>query len=820
MKTRTLTMCVTALSLRHSGTYRICETDPFHSDLDPLDYFLLDPKNGELRTAKPLDKEALSDSTGVISLTIRARELVDGVPGNDALTVTTADATVTIKDVNDEAPTFNNREYSTFIVENPPNGTPLPHLDMSVRDTDVGSNSEFSLRLEDVSGAFVVEPKTATGSTSVNIRVANSSLDYEDPNQRKFIILVSVTLVIDWTASDSKIEARTLVIAEELNTDPRLSSTATVTVSIADANDNFPKFYQDGYTATVSETASPGTVVTTITATDRDSGDFGENGIIYQLSGNGAENFKVNNKTGVITVAVCPTPGTGNCLDFETKPVYYLNYKDINENVDENIIVVFQAMDDNGKGHSTVVPLMIQVIDANDNPPQFLSQNYKVTIDEGATKFDPPLRVQARDPDKSSEITYHILEGNINNLFAIDMHSGEITVVNALGLDMTNVSSDIISLVVEAKDEKFSSSATVHISVRDVNNNQPVFTRESYVASIQEDTPVGTSVEQTQATDADSGVNADLSYVIQKGGYEDFSIDNETGLVKVASNLDYDRRNIYNIEIIAVDHGIPSLTGTTTLTVNIVNSNDKDPYFLPPTQRAEVSEDAATGTVFYTLNAKDPDINDTEVLHFAAIDPITAVDKNGKQVEHTEDFKSDGRVHHLVPVVGPSREQELSIPGPSREQESTIPGPLRKQEPTIPGHSREQELTVLGPLCQQEISVPGPSREQESTIPGPSREQESTIPGPSREQESTIPGPSREQESTIPGPSRKQEPIIPGHSREQEPTIPGPSRKQEPTILGPSCQKELTVQGPSRKQELTLPGPSRDQELPVQGPSR
>nr|CAD7400227.1 unnamed protein product [Timema poppensis] len=414
------------------------------------------------------------------------------------------------------------------------------------------------------------------------------------------------------------------VIAEELSTDPRLSSTATVTVSIADANDNFPKFYQDGYTATVSETASPGTVVTTITATDRDGGDFGENGIIYQLSGNGAENFKVNNKTGVITVAVCPTPGTGNCLDFETKPIYYLNYK---------------AMDDNGKGHSTVVPLMIQVIDANDNPPQFLSQNYKVTIDEGATKFDPPLRVQARDPDKSSEITYYILEGNINNLFAIDMHSGEITVVNALGLDMTNVSSDIIYLVVEAKDEKFSSTATVNISVRDVNNNQPLFTRESYVASIQEDTPVGTSVEQTQATDADSGVNADLSYVIQKGGYEDFSIDNETGLVKVASNLDYDRRNIYNIEIIAVDHGIPSLTGTTTLTVNVVNSNDKDPYFLPPTQRAEVSEDAATGTVFYTLNAKDPDINDTEVLHFAAIDPITAVDKNGKQVEHTEDFK-------------------------------------------------------------------------------------------------------------------------------------------------------------------------------------
>jgi hypothetical protein len=48
------------------------------------------------------------------------------------------------------------------------------------------------LRLEDVTGAFEVEPTSATGSTSVSIRVANGSLDYENPNQRKFIILVSI----------------------------------------------------------------------------------------------------------------------------------------------------------------------------------------------------------------------------------------------------------------------------------------------------------------------------------------------------------------------------------------------------------------------------------------------------------------------------------------------------------------------------------------------------------------------------------------------------------------------------------------------------
>ena len=35
--------------------------------------------------------------------------------------------------------------------------------------------------------------------------------------------------------------------------------------------------------------------------------------------------------------------------------------------------------------------------------------------------------------------------------------------------------------------------------------------------------------------------------------------------------------------------GSPVLTGTTTLTITVLNSNDKDPYFDPSTQRAEVS---------------------------------------------------------------------------------------------------------------------------------------------------------------------------------------------------------------------------------------
>lgn len=71
--------------------------------------------------------------------TLQAREVLKDSNGNDPLTVTTAEVTITIKDINDEAPTFNYREYSIEIPENVPEGTPLPHLDMTVNDPDVVS---------------------------------------------------------------------------------------------------------------------------------------------------------------------------------------------------------------------------------------------------------------------------------------------------------------------------------------------------------------------------------------------------------------------------------------------------------------------------------------------------------------------------------------------------------------------------------------------------------------------------------------------------------------------------------------------------------
>ncbi|KAF5278616.1 hypothetical protein FQA39_LY00658 [Lamprigera yunnana] len=567
---------------------------------NPMDYFLINSTSGQIRTARPLDKEAISNFFGLLTLVVKASEIVNGIPSDDPLTMTTASINVTVRDVNDEPPSFNKNEYFVEIPENIQNGEELPNLDMIVTDPDVVKNAVFSLALDDISHSFKIIPVIVNGSSEARIKVVNSTLDYEDPNQRKFIILA---------------------MAREVHTDPALSSTATITITVTDANDNSPTFDQTSYTATVSEVAVPGTLVATITAKDRDSGKFGELGIVYELSGNGSEKFRINNHTGVITVSECEEPGHMDCLDYETKVKYNLIYK---------------ATDDDGNGHSTEVPLTIILTDSNDNAPVFNSSLYNISINEGAAKFEPDLIIEAMDIDKTSHIKYAIISGNENNLFNIDPNTGKVRIAsNQIITYSKDVNQNSIPLTIEATDGKFTTITVVNMNIIDVNNNAPQFEQDSYNIFIPEDAEVGSSIFQVRANDDDTGVNAEINYYMKKNS-SDFSIENTTGIIKILSKLDFDRQRLYNFDIIAVDGGPVSLSSSATVTINVSNVNDKPPYFIPTNQKAEIMKDAKMGTVVHELTALDPDFNATDVLNYEIIEPIIGRDKYGEVVENLQ----------------------------------------------------------------------------------------------------------------------------------------------------------------------------------------
>ena len=289
-----------------------------------------------------------------------------------------------------------------------------------------------------------------------------------------------------------------------------------------------------------------GTPVLTITAKDRDSGDFGTAGIVYELTGSGSDKFGVDPKTGIISVSPCPTPGTENCLDYEQTRAYFLS---------------FSATDNNGQGKKSVVNLRITLSDDNDNPPKFESSEYRANIDEGEANFQPSLILKANDLDDSSRLSYKIINGNIKDLFRIDEDTGEIMVRSDQGLRLDNIPTNKIMLNVEVSDGVQSDFATVEIAVKDVNDRSPTFEKSEYIAMIPEDSDTGVVVEQVKATDADYGINAEIAYRIQKGAYDDFAIDPKTGEVTLSGKLNFDTRKHYELEIVAVDGGEPTLSG-------------------------------------------------------------------------------------------------------------------------------------------------------------------------------------------------------------------------------------------------------------------
>ncbi|CAG0880821.1 unnamed protein product [Cyprideis torosa] len=500
--------------------------------------FSLDPETGELRTAKPLDREAMDSKQGIIRVPVKAVELdpVTGEPVGGSDAEATAMVTLTIEDENDEAPRFSAEEYHASIPENAPAGTPLSGLDMRVTDTDVGSNSRFVLSLKDPSGLFSIEPQEGQGSSSVSIRLNSDRLDYENPNQRKFILVVE---------------------AREVGTKERLSSSAAVTVSIQDINDNSPVFERSLYAVRLSETSPSGTEIAQIVATDRDSDPFGTKSLKYTIFGEGAERFQVDEKSGRIYVSPCSNPGQHPCLDYERKQVYFLSFKELegmcsdlnvmmkkvgrmftirrvpkNEDAstasarlclvwyDQNLrdhhiqatSTFFirekrkecnssggerrafgrkremrggKATDTEGEGRSSQVPIRISLSDSNDNPPLFDRPKYTAAIMEGSTEFKPPLKIVASDADTTSKVFYTLVSSTVPEAFDVGYHTGQIIVKDRQnGIRLQGEGS--VRLEIEATDGLHSTRVPLEVVVQDTNDNHPTFQEDNFVIEVPE----------------------------------------------------------------------------------------------------------------------------------------------------------------------------------------------------------------------------------------------------------------------------------------------------------------------------------------------
>lgn len=362
----------------------------------------------------------------VYELKIQVSELTSvGEVVGQAFTV----VTIRVVDLNNHPPTFygengpQNR-FELTMYEHPPEGEILRGLKITVNDSDQGANAKFNLRLVGPGGMFRVVPQTVLNEAQVTIIVENSAgIDYE-----KFHLLTFKLLAI------------------EVNTPEKFSSTADITIHLLDINDNVPRFSSEYYVARIPENSPGGSNVVAATATDLDSGLWGE--IKYSIYGAGSDPFLIHPSTGIIY----------------TQPWAIL---DAEENSKYNFYV--KAEDTEGK--YSLAEVFVTVLDINDHCPEF-NEN----IQERTMVIGSPVKIEATDQDAEEPnniVDYSIMQADPDNVFDINQSTGEIKLkpyIRSLDViqNITRNKNCRWSVVVQAKDKgspSFSTTAVVKIDV-------------------------------------------------------------------------------------------------------------------------------------------------------------------------------------------------------------------------------------------------------------------------------------------------------------------------------------------------------------------
>ncbi|VEN39451.1 unnamed protein product [Callosobruchus maculatus] len=508
--------------------------------------FSIDGKSGEL-TARSLDRE----STFRYTLTITARD--HGSPQLQSI----CNLTISVEDQNDNDPKFDISKYSIMIPEDIQVDTSV--LKVHASDADIGLNGRIIYSLANESHwLFRIDNKTGVITTT-------GYFDRERQSTYNFLVV----------ATDSgKYNARSHVVP--------------VNVILTDVNDNKPVFTKYPFREKVVAYIQPGQTILTVSAKDQDEGINAE--IVYSLvHDDNHDKFRINPNTGTLTATQSLAGSIGKVL--------YLN---------------ILATDKGNPSKSSTGLVEIVVGDISPGSPQLQFQNstYVVTVPENTERFRDVLQVTAvRSDGRRQKILYSFGTGNEDNIFILNSKTGMIQVGEPSKLDYEAYKE--VRLVVEARTEGnpvLHGYCNVIVKLTDENDNSPKFTQPRYTANVWEGNTKGAYVLQVVAFDADEGPNSRILYHIVDGNHDNaFKIEPAfSGILKTNIVLDREIRDTYRLTVIATDEGVPQMTGTARVQINVVDVNDNQPTF-PPHSVITVKEDTLVGTVLTLATANDVD---------------------------------------------------------------------------------------------------------------------------------------------------------------------------------------------------------------------
>ncbi|XP_034086911.1 protocadherin gamma-A11-like [Gymnodraco acuticeps] len=252
--------------------------------------------------------------------------------------------------------------------------------------------------------------------------------------------------------------------------------------------------------------------------------------------------------------------------------------------------------------------LSLHVQDINDNSPQFKEESINIEIQESADRGARFVLEEAHDADVGqNSVQQYSLKNNDNFILSVDGNSIELVLEKELDREKQQE----IHLLLTALDggsPQRSGTVVIHVTVLDANDNAPVFSQAVYKASLPENSPEDTVVITVSATDADEGVNGDVTYEfghVTEDVKRVFSIDRNIGEIKVNGAIDFEAAMTYDLRIKAKD-GL-GLSSYTKVTVAVTDVNDNTPIIYVKSLTNPVPENMSPGSEVGIINVQDAD---------------------------------------------------------------------------------------------------------------------------------------------------------------------------------------------------------------------
>ncbi|XP_053560048.1 LOW QUALITY PROTEIN: protocadherin-7 [Bombina bombina] len=426
-------------------------------------------------------------------------------------------------------------------------------------------------------------------------------------------------------------------------------------VVILDINDNTPTFPSPVLTLTVEENRPVGTLYLLPTATDR---DFGRNGIErYELIQDASEGLYVSSRRGSSGGESSIYPGKRRMETDSRNSVFELQVADTSDGEKQPQLIVKGALDreqrdsyeltlrvrDGGDPpRSSQSILRVLITDVNDNSPRFEKSVYEADLAENSAPGTPILQLKATDYDVGVngqiEYVFGAATESVRRLLRLDENSGWLSVLHRIDREEVNQ----LRFTVMARDRgqpPKTDKATVVLNIKDENDNVPLIDIRKIgripvkdgMANVAEDVLVDTPIALVQVSDRDQGENGvvtctvvgDVPFQLKPASDSEGEQNKKKYFLHTSAPLDYENIKEYNVIIVAVDSGSPSLSSNNSLLVKVGDTNDNPPVFSQAVVEVAFPENNIPGERVCTVIATDADsAKNAEIAY--SLDPSVA----------------------------------------------------------------------------------------------------------------------------------------------------------------------------------------------------